>query len=143
MKIKQGYTLSQFVDLIHKDVNVNNKHSSLLIYRYNDFLKQPLTNEIFFVPKVITTIMDRSKIVAEIIKEAENKVIFKGKKYAHNINCIEYEHTENVSIFYYPNDHEKILIYVNDKGTYLSEIKTLGQLFEATNGELELQNVEI
>jgi hypothetical protein len=168
MEIKQLRTLSQFIDWIIKTnwqelfsreeyMNYYDCQALLMIKRYNDFFKQLLKKEQFVneIDKpenyelwkegmVLTSDLDSTIWYGkcEEYAKAEKKVIFEGEKTIHHSNCIEYKHTENVSIFHYPEDEKDWDILIFGVG-YLNEIETLHDLAEATNGELKLKNVEL
>jgi hypothetical protein len=148
MEIKQGYTLSQFVDKVAETTNAVNllsgysdEYQAIIIY--NEFLKQPLKKEMFVNP--IYKELSFNKVTGEYDiewQEAEKKVIFKGEKIVHNYSSIEYKHSDNYSVFYYPEAEKEWDILIFGVG-YLNELDTLGDLFQATNSELETQNIEL
>lgn len=148
MKLEKLLTLSQFVDYL-QSINHDDKKSILLnkdresytneiliehlhaIESYNNFLKQPLTKDMFV--NEIPPFSERKKDW----QEAEKKVIFDGWR----IGCDE-------GGYYFEKDD--ILIYRYEWAWILDcdntgeiNICTLHDLAEATNGELKLKNVEL
>lgn len=132
MKLEKLLTLSQFVDNIkqtkyelNSEVSIETFFISNLgyIYRYDDFLNQPLKKEMF-ANDIPVSIPFETSTDKDIWIEREKKVIFKDFSTLHKggIACLK---TENE--------------------TYNIEISewTLYGLAQLTNGELELKNVEL
>ena len=140
MKINKGYTLSQFVDIAAYEIADIVAARFDVVIKYNNFLKQPLKKEMFVSSIPNPTSADLEKygenadtfIKANII--SEKKVIFKGwNKMKYKGYYLQLGATGN-----------NILSFeTNNSMTYISEPKTIGDLFQATNGELELKNVDI
>lgn len=167
MEIKNGYTLSEFVDLInkksyqkylefHNDFNDFSLHNLGLIYRYNKFLKEPLkkemfVNEVLHPDKCIfrkdyfdnnSFEMDHS---AQLMcwQSAENKVIFKGWK---KTVMEDTEDPDDDWKFYFLTNGEIAIECFDDYKTFSYDdagLETIGDLFKATNGRLITQNVNI
>lgn len=126
-----------------------------LIENYNSFLKQPLTKEMFVNSKnkPLSCYSDSRygihksyELALKWYNEAEKKVIFKGfiKEVDDDgeiqiIGVIQTGKRLGTVTLYFS---EQKNIYFNFCGDN-KVIRTLGQLFEATNGELELKNVTI
>jgi len=148
MKIEKLYKLSQFVDFVKSlefdpydgysidEFFVNNLK---VIHRYNEFLKEPIKKEMFVnelekpneddltshkLPKYLLT--ENYIYDLELWQEAERKVIFKESEYLEDDRTINVEFGINYQLSYWKDDNP-----------------TLHTLAEATNGELELQNVEL
>jgi hypothetical protein len=135
MKLERLHTSRQFIDLqkITSDTSQLNR-----IYKYNDFLKQPVTKEMFVnTYKAPEPVKFGDTLPAEMWEEAEKKVIFKGWKSKGN-NVLE--HDKYILIYEKGYDMFKLLNRRSDKW---AEIRTLHDLAEATNGELEIQNVKL
>lgn len=120
MEIKNLYTLSQFVDEITLDfIEQEDWMASayLAIQRYNEFLKQPLTREMF-------------------VCEEQSKVIFE------NINVLFYTEgvydlaVDGVPINYYAKDNYWFMPHGDD-------LKNLCDLSNATTGQIKLKNVNL
>ena len=147
MKIEQGLTLSQFIEFIENKSTSDCEGCLNAIFNYKDFLYRELTKDMFVneieKPSEFTggynsfCQSDRDKW-----QEAEKKVIFKGEKIIHGENCIEYNHGNKISVYYYPSHIEDSTVLIYKVG-WIDEFKTIGDLFQATNGELELKNIEI
>jgi len=121
MKIEKLLPLSQFIDQSVSEVN----NSSVVLDRiqgYNDFLKQPLTKEMF-VNQLGEWNMSKNGLKDSVEyrawQEAEKKVIFDG----------------HVDGEYYINNN-----YSYNLADTLSQNETL---FELANGKLTLKNVTI
>ena len=133
MEIKRGYKLSQFIDEVSKrlsePINCSQYAGAFItVQKYNELLKQPLKIEQFVneVEKPMPGYHNSKHWLA-----AEKKVIFKGWYSLNN--------------YVTNNDYRYSNGWLEDMvdGGIKTEINTLGDLFEATNGELELQNVEL
>jgi len=143
MKITKGYTLNQFVDLCNNDTILSPYELYNNIVEYNKFLKQPLKKEMFVneVEKPNNnyprTIMGGFNYEQNIEKwgEAENKVIFKGwkKSMYHRYIVVKGMVELDFSNADYPGF----------KCGFNGVVKTIGDLFQATNGQLELKNVQL
>ena len=146
MKIEKLYTLSQFVDLIKSDINIGNKESFLNVIYYNEFLKQPLKKEMFVnelekptwdkvkaMPLTSEGVDSKYWVLIKAWQEAEKKVIFKNLKY-HDLQ-------PSTRSNYWSLNGVKVMQEFNTG--YFALDMTLHNLAEATNGELELQNVEL
>jgi hypothetical protein len=156
MKIKKGYTESQFIDTFNIDNVLLWDDYFNQIYSYNNYLKQPLLKEMFVNevehPKHskkcdlfhdhLTIINERCDCSLEDCKkfdlwrEAEKKVIFKddwnNKK--HYNNSIYFED-------YVIDFSEGTVELTKWNGNHLFntfEIKTLSDLFRTTDGELDV-----
>lgn len=151
MKIKKGRTLDQFVEFLYSEykashqvlINAHKAECFDLTVNYMQFINQPLKKEMFVNEKI----KPKSEPPFEIgqdhhnfIKwnEAEKKIIFKGftKSQYYAFNYVNNKY----SINFENADFIKLEFQFNP--SYIV-IKTLSDLFQATNGELELQNVEI
>lgn len=151
MEIKQGYTLSQFVDFIgnKKESEIDTYKALKLILYYNELLKQPLKEEMFvnevkfeecnlcggtgsyhyggsFGGSVQEAKCDCVEIRKAILQEAEKKVIFENVESFRGIQAIIT--TGKNRAF---------------KSFVITEYETLGDLFQATNGQLKTKNLEI
>lgn len=171
MKIEKGYTLSQFIDLLNSK-KVKDKKSImygldtefLQLVKYNEFLKQPLTKDMFvnefssmkecklcngsgeyhyggsFGGSVQYKKCDCVETRKAFSQEAEKKVIFKDGKIIYNSEyniLIEYS---PVIVITYNKIHDSFKLRLHDDYFFP---RTISDLFQATNGELELQNVEL
>ncbi|MBR8535412.1 hypothetical protein KDU71_07555 [Carboxylicivirga sediminis] len=131
MKITQGYTLSQFVDIMKAD----GWKESDLIYRYNEFLKQPLTKEMFVNNKKCPIApCENYQVKVKQFREAEKKVIFE------DVRIEPYTHHSPIKDLFVNN---KFIARTDSLGNWNFNCTTLGDLFEATKGELTLKNVEV
>jgi hypothetical protein len=151
MKLKQGYTLSQFIDYVDETYLSDDYKFAKYVCMYNKLLKQPLKQEQFFNPiEDPTTESFKNSVNCPLIisyeykklvkdfQEAEKKVIFEGWK----IN------TQN-KIY---NDEYKLILITNRLETkpdkhgsyrYWKNIETIGDLFDVTQGQLKTKNLEI
>jgi len=132
MKITRGYTIEQFIDLIqkkkyqkylkfHSDYNDFALTNLGLIYRFNEMCQQPLKKYMF---------NDYNGILKGWLQDD-----FKDELFYHKSHKLEYSlEFRQDGIFIYIYSHENVIS---------KEIKTIGDLFQATNGELELQNIEL
>jgi len=145
MEIKRGYTLSQFIDEIKK-VDASPLYKFQKTLAYNELYKQPLKKEMFVneleVPLEMYYRPDEGvqKYPQECFledkrkfEEAEKKVIFKGFK------STEIEIDNGIKETHYSCGGINI-IYAHTSNRFYH---IGGDLFEATNGELETQNLEI
>lgn len=133
MKINKLYTLSEFIDNI--EILVPNPFWQMQlasIIRYNQFLKQPLIDSMFFNkfghPTKEPTKPDYSinpKTIWEDWNTEEKKIIFKG-------------HVDEMKYFVSNNGVPR-----QDMKYWLLNDFTLYDLAEETKGELNLKNVEI
>jgi len=159
MKITKGYTLSQIVDFIGdmKGETIDDYKALKFIINYNDFLKQPLKKEMFvneiekpeYLPSYLEKIKKHNEWVNEGVniakdrelinkwQEAEKKVIFKGWELNIDQRYL-FKGESHIALY---SDSE-IRFYKNEDSFGVT-IKTLANLFQATDGELELKNVEI
>lgn len=146
MKIEQGYTLSQFVDYCETQTAIEMAISYMDIVKYNNFLKQPLSKEMFVnelkEPDAIdyvdtcdnkTGTFDSKNFDSDLNKwqEAEKKVIFKGWRHGQG------------DIY---NDKMQIVYNVKSNSIFINHWifnPTLNDLFEATKGQLKLKNIEL
>jgi hypothetical protein len=126
MKIEKLLTLSQFVDFLEtidviphchelSDPLLADKKAYELISNYNDFLKQPLTKEMF-------------------VNSLERPMNLRSKTYAKDRRL--FEEAEKKVIFSTPNEFENVDIII-------IAAKTIGGYANAMNGELTLKNVTI
>lgn len=151
MKIEQGYTLSQFVDYAtsHNEEQWTCKEIidfansidcyvgseiATKIHDYNNFLKQPLSKEMFVNP--VHDPMGFGQIFEEW-QEAEKKVIFENSKLGWCEEGLDVYEIDGFEIFY--NHHTKKWFTSDEE----RELTCLGDLFEATKGQLKLKNVEL
>ena len=149
MKLERLYTLSQFIDYIDEAANelrITPDEFDYII-KYNNFLKQPLTKEMFINPYGHERPINNRGFLESDEKynerlnqweEAEKKVIFKGWEITNINNYTWAAINESHTITLYQN---YFIIYINDDTSKVA--KTLHDLAEATKGELELKNVEI
>lgn len=139
MKIDRLRTLSQFVDYIFtydfSDI-IKKNHSAadyklLMVYCYNEFLKQSLTKEMFVnphgteKPKNNRGFAESDEKYYERLEqweEAEKKVIFKGFK---------------------KRKWDKGVVYDNDELDIFIDLSEHATLYDLANGELETKNLEI
>ena len=162
MKIDRLYTLSQFVELqqeiikeksnvySHKDINSKtvDRYNDETIYaygrikRYNYFLKQPLTKDMFVNP-IIKPVSNFDLDDIELLQfkewqESEKKVIFEGFKNSqyYAFNC----HNDKIRVNFSNSDYIRYESMFTDDNKI---IKNLYDLAEKTNGELKLKNFEI
>ena len=158
MKITKGYTLSQFVDLVtigNDDEFTNQeviRHAedsmetdmvacavAELIKKYNDFLKQPLTKEMFVNDmRCPIAPCENYEVKVKRFREAEKKVIFEGFEVQNTDEWIRFYNGVRVYIPSTTNPHA--FSYVFRDGI---EPPTLAEVFEKTNGKLTLKNVEL
>lgn len=144
MKIEKGMTLEQFVDYVDEYISYDN-HQSLgfeFIKSYNNRLKEPLTKDMFVnpyeEPKKETYFVDgqfKERYYLEDLEtwqEAEKKVMFQD---------VRIEKIKSLRLCKIFAGNYKV---AHDWGSEIIFLdKTLGDLFRATNGELELKNFEI
>lgn len=159
MKIEKGMTLEQLVDNMSLNGLGTEPETIDFIFNYNNRLKEPLTKEMFVnpykKPKKETYLVDgefKEKYYLEDLEtwqEAENMLIFKDFELweSQSEYCNTLRSEWNKAIFYYDNGLGIIIpTSTENKTINLTThytIKTLGDLFRATNGELELKNFEI
>jgi hypothetical protein len=136
MKLDRLYTLSQFVDKEHEELGWNTEN----VHKYNTFLKQPLTKEMFVssIEKPIQPENDSEKwyeyfrILLPKYNGAQAKVIFDGWEkddqdfYIHDNYVIDFD----------TYDYSYIL-FTDVPDSF--GIKTLHDLAEATRGKLKLK----
>lgn len=127
MKIDKLYTLSQFIDLYRGEWNYGTPY----IYLYNDFLKQPLTKEMFVNEVKVKLASENTDEYIKQWQEAEKKVIF---------NNLIKEEASGYDAFYIGK--LKIGHFWKDGSNFVL-FKTLSRLAEVTNGKLKLKNVEL
>jgi hypothetical protein len=126
MKLKQGYTLSQLVDIIKLETTGEYSGVDFVnILLYNDLLKQPLKPEQF-----VNDFKWKSKdeFTGEELKqwqEAEKKVIFDCDFKILDSNG---EYGVIINKLFFP---------------FGTTVFTLGHVFEATKGQLKTKNLEI
>ena len=158
MKIKKLLTLSQFINYLESftlDELIDNfglsrfEHESIvkfecykLIIKYNEFLQQPLKKEMF-VNRIRRLMESDDPVACELSykewQEAEEKVIFKGWKQS---NTFKYDILlDGVTRLDFSNADFIQLTIHGKQNTIL--IRTLNGLAEKTNGELELNNIEL
>lgn len=121
MKIPRLYKLSQFIDEITLDFKEDDHwmaEAYLAIHRYNNFLKQPLTKDMF---------------VCEIEEPTDS---YNSEQY-YGAEMDAYEAAQKKVIF-----EDEVWFYYGVLGLIKSG-KTIHDLAEATNGELKLKNVEL
>ena len=153
MKIEKGYTLSQFIGLLKKDNQTYGDwaRNYALIVRYDEFYNKPLTKEMFVneIKEPIDVCFNESDEISFGIDwnnyiDAETKVIFKKvenineSKFANYILCSNYQlifHSDYVTLVKL-SETDRLPIT-------LGQIKTIGDLFQLTNGDIEIQNVEL
>lgn len=154
MKIEKLYTLSQFVDYMNsKECKLYMENSlSSAVLKYNNFLKQPLTKDMFVseAPRPNEGDYKVTELGEELAchqfskdfdkwQEAEKNVIFEGFEY---IKCIRNSGGNYTHILKF----EETEIYMQWGGFHIygvHKIKTILDLAEAPTGELKLKNVEI
>ena len=144
MKLERGLNLSQFVDFIKCNPYLESNKILIFIWLYNDFLKQPLKKEMFIneVRKPDKGIYDETQ--RKKWEAAEKKVIFKWwNTLFKEDNFISFAN-DDYQIIFYIND--KIIfsrIYEESQPEHIGYIKTLSDIFQATNGELITQNITL
>lgn len=155
MEIKKGYTLSQFLEYLdEEDMELDYEQAWDALSQYNEFLKRILKREMFvneephpkdskggcdlFCDNLKQHNQECDCSTEECKKldawiNGKEKVIFKGWKnmkyngYYLQLGC-----------------ETNILSYeTSNSSAHISEPKTIDDLFQATNGELEIQNVNI
>lgn len=138
MKITNLYTLSQFVDYLDS-IQVALFMQWQYVKKYNDFLKQPLTKEMFvneiekpdkkeygnFTSHPYLTENELYELALETWQEAENKVIFEGA------SLRLFGKTTMIDI-----DYLDVFIEEN-------EFKNLHELAECYPGQLKTKNIEL
>jgi hypothetical protein len=144
MKLEKLITLSQFVDKYCTQLaNVRN---------YNNFLKQPLTKEMFVNPyekpyvdnyKLDGVVTGTYQILLDKWQEAEKKVMFDCYKNSdfRGSNRVTFD-SEDVYLDI-EFDNFMCAISIINRDNERKEVKTYHDLAEATNGELTLKNVNI
>lgn len=145
MKIEKLITLSQYVSE-NSGFTIEPVKAEVYEYivRYNDFLNQPLTKDIFINPIEHPNKIkeDRSAETYNKLQkqwqEAENKVMFTHDN--HRICVHRYYNMGDYRLFI--DSNLKFNISNNSK-IGESTIETLHDLAEATNGTLTLKNVTI
>jgi hypothetical protein len=155
MEIKQGYTLSQMWKKIYSDKTLSLGEMVNYFNEWDEFLDMPLKKEMFVNPiqkpkpvhfKDEHGIKDVCAFdeAYEKWQEAENKVIFDGWV----------AHDEDYYVLHEKNPKRVLSIVFDDEDVYLTEtndihtgleisIETIGDLFQATGGELKIKNVRI
>jgi len=149
MKIEKLITLSEFVCAQHTGTGLHSRLAKMYIdcYKYNSFLKQPLTKYMFVnpYPKPIEDDYKVTELGEELAcyqfskdfdrwQEAEKKVMFEG------VACVEEESIGLCKVYL---NYIKIAHYWKRDDTWLCLYKTLHDLAEATEGELKIKNIEI
>lgn len=146
MKIDKLYTLSQFVDLMENSTVAEMveflgvKYHTLIpitIFRYNNFLKQPLKKDMF----------------VNELKEPSRYQQFKHGKFLllskENLSiCHEFEEAEKKVIFDIAFSDDSNCLIVNKNQSIIKFVegisnKKIGYLAENTDGNLNLKNIEI
>lgn len=139
MKIDKGYTLSQLIDLIANDKHIFLQEAWDLTVKYNDFLKQPLTKEMFVNEFKKPIGYDnwyygngRADGVACVKwQESEKKVIFEESiKSDYSITSCRCEETGILDVY-----------FCNHLGEFMC--RTIGELFEQAYSDVKLKNVEL
>jgi hypothetical protein len=153
MKLDRLLTLSQFVDYINKtrpflsDTPMSEEADNFAtIVDYNNFLKQPLTKDMFVNPlskpkgyhlykNATSWALNTSEVIdCKEYEKAEKKVIFEGfKKSIH----FRFDVVNGINIIDFSNcDYPKLT-------NYNKTVKTLHDLAEATKGLLTTKNIEL
>jgi len=128
MKIDKLYTLSQFVDYVKQEISLSNRY--LLIEKYNDFLKQPLTKEMF---------------VNEIEKPFEDDLKYQTV-WLPDINDFDTDYDAyNKDLKAWQEAEKKVIFNIDELEFYNDDMSnlTMEDLAVYYDGELELKNVEI
>lgn len=115
MKITQGYMLSQFIDIVMEDEQMTGWGRACTIETYNNFLKQPLTEDMF--------IGDRA--IFEEWEEISEREFGYDNYYIAFIN------------------YGVVLMEKQPMGTIDFICTNISDLFYFTNGQLKLKNVEL
>ena len=141
MKIEKLYTLSQFINWVDETDHypfLGYDERYFLILKYNDFLKQLLKKEMFvnlkepnakdfFVAEHLSSMGNETyHEKLEKWQQAEKKVIFKKCEYYEDEKTINIKFINEYQFAYWKDDNP-----------------TLQKIVKETNGELELQNVEL
>lgn len=146
MKIDKLYTLSQFILMIRTKIGqgLNYFEAVHLIFRYHDFLLQPLKKEMFVneIEKPIKNMgfwqsNEQYEEKFQAWQEAEKKVIFEESKRGWCEDNLDVYEIGDLELCY--NYHTKEW-HLGDE-EFL--IKNLSDLAEKTNGELKTKNLEI
>ena len=154
MIVDKLYTLSQFVDLINTSHGWQYRtgYDGLkLIFKYNLFLKQPLTKDMFvcdlekplrdnfvYFGSISPMNLERYKEDLGKYEAAQKKVIFGGFMKSTKFKYAVINGTHELAF-----DNAMFPRYVKYGKNLISCTKTLHDLAEATNGELKLKNVEL
>ena len=141
MKIDRLYKLSQFVDYVTNNARITDD-SLIYIKEYNDFLKQPIKKEMFVNDILCPDAQDyntESEYETDLKawEEAENKVIFKGWKTWVDGNNVHFA-KGSYKIEFRVNTIIGDYVRVNKHRCY-----SMNDLAKATNGELEIINLEL
>lgn len=158
MKIEKGYTLSQFIDVVDEYVSYDN-HKALgfeFVKRYKSQRWKPITKDMFVNPLTPPMKGDYGLDAPEFntykypqecyeedlrkYEEAEKKVIFKDFFWAQGENLKWVAILDEKCVVEFNEDY-CVVMWHKESGEF--EVTTLGDLFDATNGELELKNFEI
>ena len=160
MKLTKGYTLSQFIDKISNETDAGELELFEIVpeyYKiilYNDFLKQPLKKEMFVneIEKPLAKDKDEHNSYnglryvewVKAYREAEKKVIFKGWHQS-GLKTEVYIEINKELMYSIEFSQDGIIFYTNEPYGCLKSknIKTISDLFQATNGELETQNINL
>jgi hypothetical protein len=146
MKIEKLITLSEFVDLLGKERPFaieapmsEEADNYIAIFDYNNFLKQPLTKDMFVnsIQEPTLQCSDPMYYECELLEyqEAESKVIFEGW------NLVNSGFMYNES---YPQLEISAKMYITiDWNHSFRKYDSLHDLAEATKGTLKLKNVQI
>jgi hypothetical protein len=150
MKIEKLYTLSQFVEIIENELDPKNFRGNRYnwpglynhleaVFKYNEFLKQPLKKEMF-VNDIPVAIPFETSTDKDLWIEREKKVIFEGFKVEHS----KYKQTEREIIWLNKVDQlfRKLVFHSGEIKEWESEM-TFNDLAELTTRELKLKNVNI
>ena len=151
MKIDKLYTLSQFVDNEEYNTYDTMQDSYKRIVKYNEFLKQPITKEMFVNEINFPNEDDYQGIIPMTSKEdyhvelkrwqeAEKKVIFKDWEEIEVVKGVKALLHDKYTLMIIP---DKISLTIESNPSRVYWLKTYNDLAESTKGELELKNVEL
>jgi hypothetical protein len=157
MKLEKGYTYPQFIKHVDKECG-DDKQDAIecwsLIWDFSEVCNKPLSEDMFthsvlhpdkctFRKDYIDQIGFEMDYAAQLMcwQEVEKKVIFKGFRSRINDDEILNLDHKAIEIFVEYNKVDNTWEYcIPSKEDW---IKTIGDLFAATCGELELQNLDL
>ena len=163
MKIDRLYTLSQFVELVVKEISIKtginlpgdinsgnvdewstmSLHALGDIRKYNNFLKQPLTKDMFVNDMKHPTLQYYDLMYygceLDIWQEAEKKVIFKAMP-TNKKDCLN---IIKDSVFSHFIGNKIYIENIHINSGRMLRVNTISELSEVTKGKLKLNNVEL